>query len=128
MEEKMSKEELFNKYQEIVFKTNGGADDYVVALCRISNLIKEFAEAQDQQIADLEVKFEEIKNQTAIAELEKVKDFLIKNKHIALGDFDIVKREESKIEVCRLDIAIYEIDQQIKSLKGENKNEHNIIS
>ena len=50
----MSKEELFKKYQEIVLKTNGGADDYVVALCQISNLIKEFAEAQDQQIAELQ--------------------------------------------------------------------------
>ena len=50
----MSKEELFKKCQEIVLKTNGGADDYVVALCQISNLIKEFAEEKDQQITDLQ--------------------------------------------------------------------------
>ena len=50
----MSKEELFKKYQEIVLKTNGGADDYVVALCQISNLIKEYAEEKDQQITDLQ--------------------------------------------------------------------------
>ena len=50
----MSKEELFKKYQEIILKTNGGADDYVVALCQISNLIKEFAEEKDQQITDLQ--------------------------------------------------------------------------
>ena len=50
----MSKEELFKKYQEIVLKTNGGADDYVVALCQISNLIKEFAEEKGQQITDLQ--------------------------------------------------------------------------
>ena len=50
----MSKEELFKKYQEIVLKTNGGADDYVVALCQISNLIKEFAEEKDQQITNLQ--------------------------------------------------------------------------
>ena len=50
----MSKEELFKKYQEIVLKTNGGADDYVVALCQISNLIKEFAEEKSQQITDLQ--------------------------------------------------------------------------
>ena len=50
----MSKEELFKKYQEIVLKTNGGADDYVVVLCQISNLIKEFAEEKDQQITDLQ--------------------------------------------------------------------------
>ena len=50
----MSKEELFKKYQEIVLKTNGGADDYVISLCQISNLIKEFAEEKDQQITDLQ--------------------------------------------------------------------------
>lgn len=50
----MSKEELFKKYQEILLKTNGGTDDYVVALCQISNLIKEFAEEKDQQITDLQ--------------------------------------------------------------------------
>ena len=50
----MSKEELFKKYQEIVLKTNGGADDYVVALCQISNLIKDYAEEKDQQIAELQ--------------------------------------------------------------------------
>ena len=55
----MSKEELFKKYQEIVLKTNGGADDYVVALCQISNLNKEFAEEKDQQISDLEAKLAE---------------------------------------------------------------------
>lgn len=50
----MSKEELFKKYQEILLKTNGGADDYVISLCQISNLIKEFAEEKDQQITDLQ--------------------------------------------------------------------------
>ena len=50
----MSKEELFKKYQEIVLKTNGGADDYVISLCQISNLIKEFAEEKGQQITDLQ--------------------------------------------------------------------------
>ena len=50
----MSKEELFKKYQEILLKTNGGADDYVVALCQISDLIKDYAEEKDQQITDLQ--------------------------------------------------------------------------
>lgn len=57
----MSKEELFKKYQEIVLKTNGGADDYVIALCQISNLIKDYVEEKDQQITDLQ-------NQLAITE------------------------------------------------------------
>ena len=70
----MSKEELFKKYQEIVLKTNGGADDYVVALCQISNLIKEFAEEKDQQITDLQ-------KQLAITEkaLELACDYLVSN-------------------------------------------------
>ena len=69
----MNKEELFKKYQEIVLKTNGGADDYVVALCQISNLIKEFAEEKDQQITDLQ-------KQLATAEkaLELAVDYMFK--------------------------------------------------
>ena len=55
----MSKEELFKKYQEILLKTNGGADDYVVALCQISNLIKDYAEEKDQQITELKKQLEE---------------------------------------------------------------------
>ena len=74
LEGKMSKEELFKKYQEIVLKTNGGADDYVVALCQISNLIKEFAEEKDQQITDLQ-------SQLAITgkALELACDYLVSN-------------------------------------------------
>ena len=69
----MNKEELFKKYQEVVLKTNGGADDYVVALCQISNLIKEFAEEKDQQITDLQ-------KQLATAEkaLELAVDYMFK--------------------------------------------------
>ena len=37
----MNKQELQKKYQEIVLKTNGGNDDYVVALCQIANAINE---------------------------------------------------------------------------------------
>lgn len=61
----MSKEELFKKYQEIILKTNGGADDYIVALCQISDLIKDYAEEKDQQITDL---------QKQLAECEKSKE------------------------------------------------------
>ncbi len=50
----MNKEELYKKYQEIMLKTNGGVDDYVVALCQISNLLKDYAEEKDQQIRSLE--------------------------------------------------------------------------
>ena len=40
----MNKQELQKKYQEIVLKTNGGNDDYVVALCQIANAINELDE------------------------------------------------------------------------------------
>ena len=79
----MSKEELFKKYQEIVLKTNGGADDYVVALCQISNLIKDYAEEKDQQIADLETKLAESKKQCQECKhLNKKIELNIKNKLI----------------------------------------------
>lgn len=45
----MNKQELQKKYQEIVLKTNGGNDDYVVALCKISNAINELEDAKDLQ-------------------------------------------------------------------------------
>lgn len=40
----MNKQELQKKYQEIVLKTNGGNDDYVVALCQIGSLIGQLDE------------------------------------------------------------------------------------
>lgn len=40
----MNKQELQRKYQEIELKTNGGNDDYVVALCQIANAINELDE------------------------------------------------------------------------------------
>lgn len=43
----MNKQELQKKYQEIVLKTNGGNDDYVVALCQIANAINELDEPKD---------------------------------------------------------------------------------
>lgn len=45
----MNKEELIKEYQKIVLETNGGNDDYVVALCKISNAINELDD-QSQKI------------------------------------------------------------------------------
>lgn len=53
----MNKEELQKTYQTIVLKTNGGIDDYVVALCQIGSAISELDD-QQQQIADLQHKLE----------------------------------------------------------------------
>lgn len=62
----MSKEELAKRYQEIVLKTNGGADDYVVALCQIANLISEAGkeiEKQTKQLAELKAENERLKEE-----------------------------------------------------------------
>lgn len=76
----MSKKELFKKYQEILLKTNGGVDDYVVALCQISNLIKDYAEEKDQQICDLEAKLAESEKQFIVANnLRKNSDEVLLN-------------------------------------------------
>ena len=56
----MTKQELIKEYQEIVLKTNGGVDDYVVALCQIANAINELDD-QYQQIAELKKHLEEAK-------------------------------------------------------------------
>ncbi len=42
----MNKQELQKKYQEIVLNTNGGNEDYVVALCQIANAINELDESK----------------------------------------------------------------------------------
>lgn len=49
----MNKEELQKTYQTIVLNTNGGIDDYVVALCQIGNAISELDD-QQQIITDLQ--------------------------------------------------------------------------
>lgn len=45
----MNKQELQKRYQEIVLKTNGGNDDYVVALCKIASAINDLEDTKDLQ-------------------------------------------------------------------------------
>lgn len=54
----MNKQEFELKYREIVLKTNGGIDDYIVALCQIGSLINELDEPS-QEIAELKKQLEE---------------------------------------------------------------------
>lgn len=54
----MNKNELQEIYQKIVLETNGGIDDYVVALCQIGNAISELDDTQ-QQISELQKQLEE---------------------------------------------------------------------
>ena len=121
----MSKEELFKKYQEILLKTNGGADDYVVALCQISNLIKDYSEEKDQQIADLEAKLAESE--------EKKESYRLQNEqhHLQLLQFysrlgveafgaDIHEKALETLMIMKEQLAKKE--NTIKLLKG-NKDE-----
>lgn len=69
----MNKEELQKTYQSIILKTNGGIDDYVVALCQIGNAISELDD-QQHQLADLQHKLEVAEKALELA-CERVKYF-----------------------------------------------------
>jgi hypothetical protein len=45
----MTKTELIKRYHEIVLKTNGGNDDYVVALLQIMDAIRELDDPADKE-------------------------------------------------------------------------------
>ena len=62
----MNKNELQKTYQKIVLKTNGGVDDYVVALCQIGNAISELDD-QQQQITDLQHRLDLLKKALELA-------------------------------------------------------------
>lgn len=74
----MNKQEFELKYREIVLNTNGGNDDYVVALCQIGSLINELDDPS-QEIAELKKQLEEkdreilILNQTKIGAITDLK-------------------------------------------------------
>lgn len=55
----MNKEELQKEYQKIVLETNGGNNDYVVALCKIANAINNLDES-NEQIAELQKKVKKL--------------------------------------------------------------------
>lgn len=91
----MDKKELAKKCQEIMLVTKGTPYDYVSALCEMSNLIIDYAEACEDRIAELE---EENKNlklcrcceckseneymlQGLIRDLEEENAKLLKQKH-----------------------------------------------
>ena len=75
------------------------------------------------------VEAKENDNQTAIDELEKVKNFLLEKIAEKQSCFDRGKYNDFSDGVKTIcEIMLISIDNQIKSLKGENKNERNIIS
>ena len=106
----MNKKELQKIYQKIVLKTNGGIDDYVVALCQIGNAINELDDTQ-HQIEELK----QTQNQKVIEEIEKLKKEInlrpVVVRNCGYGDFEEILLED-----------VYDvIDNQIKLLKGEKK-------
>ena len=75
---------------------------------------------QDQKIKDLEAKLAEIKNQTAIRELEKVKNFLLEKIEEKQSCFDSGNYNDFADGVKTIcELMLISIDKQIKKLKGE---------
>ena len=70
--------------------------------------------------ADLEAKLAEIKNQTAIRELEKVKNFLLEKIAEKQSCFDSGNYNDFADGVKTIcELMLISIDNQIKKLKGE---------
>lgn len=107
---KMTKEELQKIYQTIVLKTNGGIDDYVVALCQIGNAISEL-DNQQQQIVDLQHRLD-----VAEKALE-----LCERHHIGFEN-TAIKEQIEWIETRVKENINYFKDQAEKEIKGENND------
>ena len=80
----------------------------------------EFVEMQ-KKIKDLEAKLEELQNQTAIRELEKVTGFLVEKIEEKQSCFDSGNYNDFADGVKTIcELMLISIDNQIKSLKGRN--------
>lgn len=97
----MNKQELQKKVKEIILKTNGGNNDYVVALCKISNAINELDD-DSQCVAELKTKLEQAKT--------KIKEFETENKR--LEQIATAWSEESSRKFC----IIKNLQQQLERL------------
>lgn len=107
----MNKEELAKKYQEIVLRTNGGADDYVVALCQIANLIAEAGKEIEKQTKQL-------------AELKAENERLLEANDSLSNKFDKDSDMQNKIDTLTLNNEalqqqLKEKDEEISRLKNE---------
>lgn len=114
----MTKEELQKIYQTIVLKTNGGIDDYVVALCQIGNAISEL-DNQQQQIVGLQHKLE-----VAEKALNKMSEYAIENNDLydLVSDFNISNEryDEDHCGIDTCDVVNYFKEQAEKEIKGES--------
>ena len=97
----MNKQELIKRYKQIVFKTNGGNDDYVVALSQIGEAINELEEPkQDKQIGELEEKL----RQSEETGKQRYKDW-----QDEIGENDRLRNMYAELQV------------KVKALEMENK-------
>lgn len=93
----MNKQELQEKYKEIVLQTNGGNDDYVVALCKISNAIDELEDAKDlqSQLNQQKAMWENLKEyiSSQIIHYDKLSDTFRKEKNNGCVLLSLTKRQ-----------------------------------
>lgn len=98
----MNKQGLQKKVKEIILKTNGGNDDYVVALCKISNAINELDD-DSQCVAELKTKLEQSKTkikefETENKRLEKIVDnYKSKTKQLCKDKFTAIENMDNSI-------------------------------
>lgn len=87
----MNKQELQKKYQDIVLKTNGGNDDYVVALCQIANAINELDEPKQ------DTKWQKLKEWVSFTQPKNINDEFIDGVCSAYSNI-IDKMQELEVE------------------------------
>lgn len=104
---------LKKTYQKIVLKTNGGVDDYVVALCQIGNAIGELDD-QQQQINDLQHRLKVIEKALELAYKRLSDDYCINCDN---------QTNCSRVEMCERALSVYLPsdfkDQVEKEIEGE---------
>lgn len=112
----MSKEELIKKYQEIVLKTNGGIEDYVVALCHIANAINELEDTTDlqNQLAELKAENERLKGE--LREQNKLLQLVIPKFEIS----QVVYSIRNINTIMPLTISSYNYNEKTKRLEYWN--------
>ena len=113
---RFSLEERYNhQIRKVIYDRDADSD---IELNNIYPIIDQLNKL-DKQIADLEAKLEEIKNQTAIAELEKVKWFLVEKIEEKQSCFDSGNYNDFADGVKTIcELMLISIDKQIKELGG----------
>lgn len=98
----------------INIQTNGGNDDYVVALCKISNAISELEDTND-----LQYQIDQLKQQLVEKdkEIEKLNKTLEMCKHIERYDIGEMFLENAKLIIEKRQFAIQKLEKVKINLK-----------